>query len=162
AAATALLVGAGVEPQLLLKPIAGLALTVWRRQEALAAATGWPWLDATALLSAQACAALAGAGLAWSVSGLPVLTAVGAVLAAAVLVQRPGGGELGPLFARLEESVTAIHEVTREADALGAQARSAAALILGLPLVFLGALSLLRSPYLDAYRQFPGQAFLGV
>ena len=42
------------------------------------------------------------------------------------------------------------------------QARSAAALILGLPLVFLGALSLLRSPYLDAYRQVPGQAFLGV
>jgi tight adherence protein B len=84
------------------------------------------------------------------------------MLAAAVLVQRPGGGELAPLFIRLEESVAAVHEVTREAEALGVQARSAAALILGLPLVFLGLLSMLRSPYLDAYRGLPGQAFLAL
>jgi Flp pilus assembly protein TadB len=82
------------------------------------------------------------------------------MLAASVLVQRPSGGELVPLFCRLEESVTAVHEVTREAEALGVQARSAAALILCLPLVFLGALAMLRSPYLDAYRQPAGELFL--
>jgi Flp pilus assembly protein TadB len=82
------------------------------------------------------------------------------MLAAPILVQRPSGGELVPLFGRLEESVTAIYEVTRESEALGAQARSAAALILSLPLVFLGVLSMLRSPYLDAYRQPLGEVFL--
>jgi Flp pilus assembly protein TadB len=84
------------------------------------------------------------------------------MLAAAILVQRPSGGELVPLFGRLEESVTAIYEVTRESEALGVQARSAAALILSLPLVFLSVLAMLRSPYLDAYRQPTGEVFLSL
>jgi Flp pilus assembly protein TadB len=40
------------------------------------------------------------------------------------------------------------------------QARSAAAIIVSLPIVFLVALSTLRSPYLDAYHNTTGQAFL--
>ncbi len=51
------------------------------------------------------------------------------MLAAAVLVQRPGGGELVPLFSDLESSVTAAQEVEREARALQAQARSASTII---------------------------------
>jgi len=82
------------------------------------------------------------------------------LLSAAVLVQRPGGGALGPLFADLEESVAAIHEVTREAEALQVQARSAAAVIVLLPVAFLLILSALRSPYLDAYHRPGGAVFL--
>ncbi len=82
------------------------------------------------------------------------------LLSAAILVQRPGGGELAPLFRELEESVTAVHEVEREAAALQVQARSASTLILCLPLAFLAAMCLLRSPYLDAYRTLPGEVFL--
>jgi len=82
------------------------------------------------------------------------------MLAAAVLIQRPGGGELAPLFADLESSVTAAQEVEREARALQAQARSASTIIVALPLVFLLILSGLRSPYLDAFRHPEGEAFL--
>ncbi len=82
------------------------------------------------------------------------------MLAAAVLIQSPGGGELAPLFADLEASVSGAQEVEREARALQVQARSAAAIIVSLPVVFLVALSTLRSPYLDAYHSAAGQAFL--
>jgi Flp pilus assembly protein TadB len=82
------------------------------------------------------------------------------MLAAAVLIQGPGGGELAPLFADLEASVSGAHEVEREARALQVQARSAAAIIVSLPVVFLVVLSALRSPYLDAYHNATGQAFL--
>lgn len=82
------------------------------------------------------------------------------MLAAAVLVQRPGGGELVPLFADLESSVTAAQEVEREARALQAQARSASSIIVALPLVFLFVLSALHSPYLDAFRHLDGELFL--
>jgi Flp pilus assembly protein TadB len=82
------------------------------------------------------------------------------MLAAAVLIQGPGGGELAPLFADLEASVSGAQEVEREARALQVQARSAAAIIVSLPIVFLVVLSTLRSPYLDAYHNPAGQAFL--
>jgi Flp pilus assembly protein TadB len=82
------------------------------------------------------------------------------MLAAAVLVQSPGGGELAPLFADLEASVSGAQEVEREARALQVQARSAAAIIVSLPVVFLVVLSALRSPYLDVYHSPAGQAFL--
>jgi Flp pilus assembly protein TadB len=82
------------------------------------------------------------------------------MLAAAVLIQRPGGGELAPLFADLETTVSSAQEVEREADALQVQARSAAAIIVSLPTAFLLVLSALRSPYLDAFRQPAGEAFL--
>ena len=82
------------------------------------------------------------------------------MLAAAVLVQRPGGGELAPLFADLESSVSAAQEVEREARALQAQARSASSIIVALPVAFLVVLSTLHSPYLDAFHQPPGEAFL--
>jgi Flp pilus assembly protein TadB len=82
------------------------------------------------------------------------------MLAAAVLIQGPVGGELAPLFADLEASVSAAQEVEREARALQVQARSAAAIIVSLPIVFLVVLSTLRSPYLDAYHNPEGQAFL--
>jgi Flp pilus assembly protein TadB len=82
------------------------------------------------------------------------------MLAAAVLIQGPGGGELAPLFADLEASVSGAQEVEREARALQVQARSAAAIIVSLPIVFLVVLSSLRSPYLDAYHNLEGQAFL--
>ena len=82
------------------------------------------------------------------------------MLAAAVLIQRPGGGELVPLFADLESSVTAAQEVEREARALQAQARSASTIIVALPIAFLLILSTLRSPYLDAFHQPAGEVFL--
>ncbi len=82
------------------------------------------------------------------------------MLAASVLIQSPGGGELAPLFADLEASVSGAQEVEREARALQVQARSAAAIIVSLPVVFLVVLSALRSPYLDAYHNPTGQAFL--
>jgi tight adherence protein B len=82
------------------------------------------------------------------------------MLAAAVLIQRPGGGELVPLFTDLESSVTAAQEVEREARALQAQARSASTIIVALPIAFLVILSTLHSPYLDAFRQPLGEAFL--
>jgi Flp pilus assembly protein TadB len=82
------------------------------------------------------------------------------MLAAAVLIQGPGGGELAPLFADLEATVSSAQEVEREADALQVQARSAAAIIVSLPVAFLLVLSALRSPYLDAFRQPAGEAFL--
>ena len=82
------------------------------------------------------------------------------MLAAAVLIQRPGGGELVPLFSDLESSVTAAQEVEREARALQAQARSASSIIVALPIAFLLILSTLHSPYLDAFHQPAGEAFL--
>jgi len=82
------------------------------------------------------------------------------MLAAAVLIQRPGGGELVPLFADLEASVTAAQEVEREARALQAQARSASSIIVALPIAFLLILSTFHSPYLDAFHQPAGELFL--
>ncbi len=82
------------------------------------------------------------------------------MLAAAVLIQRPGGGELVPLFADLESSVSAAQEVEREARALQAQARSASTIIVALPIAFLVILSSLRSPYLDAFHKPEGEVFL--
>ncbi len=82
------------------------------------------------------------------------------MLAAAVLIQRPGGGELVPLFADLESSVSAAQEVEREARALQAQARSASTIIVTLPIAFLVVLSSLRSPYLDAFHRPVGELFL--
>ena len=97
---------------------------------------------------------------AWSVARQRVAEPLFDMLAAAVLVQGPGGGELAPLFADLEASVSGSQEVEREARALQVQARSAAAIIVSLPVVFLVVLSALRSPYLDAYHNPAGQAFL--
>ena len=61
---------------------------------------------------------------AWAEARRQVAEPVFDLLSAAVVVQRPGGGELGPLFRELEESVIAAHEVEREAAALQVQARS--------------------------------------
>ena len=97
---------------------------------------------------------------AWSAARQRIGEPLFDMLAAAVLVQGPVGGELAPLFADLEASVSSAQEVEREARALQVQARSAAAIIVSLPIVFLVALSTLRSPYLDAYHNPAGQAFL--
>jgi Flp pilus assembly protein TadB len=82
------------------------------------------------------------------------------MLAAAVLIHGPGGGELAPLFADLEASVSAAQEVEREARALQVQARSASSIIVALPIAFLVVLSSLHSPYLDAFHSTVGEAFL--
>ena len=108
----------------------------------------------------EAVAAGGGAPRAWAAARRRVGEPVFDLLTAAILVQRPGGGELGPLFRELEESVTAASEVEREAAALQVQARSASNLILCLPLAFLSVMCLLRSPYLDVYRTPGGQLFL--
>ncbi len=97
---------------------------------------------------------------AWSAARKRVGEPLFDLLAAAVLIQSPSGGELAPLFADLEASVSGAQEVEREARALQVQARSAAAIIVSLPIVFLVVLSTLRSPYLDAYHTLAGQAFL--
>ena len=82
------------------------------------------------------------------------------LLASVFLIQGPGGGELAPLFAELEATVTSAQDVEREAEALQVQARSAAAIIVSLPVVFLLVLSTFRSPYLDAFHALAGQLFL--
>lgn len=97
---------------------------------------------------------------AWSAAREAIAEPVFDLLSVAILVQRPAGGELAPLFSDLEASVTAVYEVEREAEALQVQARSAAVLILALPLAFLGLLSALHSAYLDPYRQPVGELFL--
>ena len=97
---------------------------------------------------------------AWSVARDRVAEPLFDMLAAAILIQRPGGGELAPLFADLEATVAGAQEVEREAAALQAQARSAAAIIVSLPIAFLLALSALHSPYLDAFREPAGELFL--
>lgn len=97
---------------------------------------------------------------AWSAARQRIGEPLFDMLAAAVLIQGPAGGELAPLFADLEASVSGAQEVEREARALQVQARSAAAIIVSLPIVFLVLLSTLRSPYLDAYHTPAGQAFL--
>lgn len=97
---------------------------------------------------------------AWNAARERVAEPLFDMLAAAVLIQRPGGGELAPLFADLEATVSSAQDVEREADALQVQARSAAAIIVSLPLAFLLVLSALRSPYLDAFRHPEGEMFL--
>ena len=97
---------------------------------------------------------------AWNAARERVAEPLFDMLAAAVLIQRPGGGELAPLFAELETAVASAQEVEREADALQVQARSAAAIIVSLPVAFLLVLSALRSPYLDAFRHPEGEGFL--
>jgi Flp pilus assembly protein TadB len=97
---------------------------------------------------------------AWALARERIAEPLFDMLAAAVLVQGPGGGELAPLFADLEASVSAAQEVEREARALQVQARSASSIIVVLPIAFLVVLSTLHSPYLDAFHQPEGEAFL--
>ena len=97
---------------------------------------------------------------AWTAARERVAEPLFDLLAAAVLIQRPGGGELAPLFVDLEASVTAVQEVEREAEALQVQARSAATIIVSLPIGFLVVMSTLHSPYLDAFHKPAGEAFL--
>jgi tight adherence protein B len=97
---------------------------------------------------------------AWATAKNRLAEPVFDLLAAAIAVQRPAGGRLGPLFADVEESVTALYEVAREGEALQTQARSAAVFILVLPIAFLSFLAATRSSYLDVYRQPVGEAFL--
>ena len=97
---------------------------------------------------------------AWSEARERVAEPLFDMLAAAVLIHGPSGGELAPLFADLETSVSGAYEVEREARALQAQARSAAAIIVSLPIAFFVILSALHSPYLDAFRTAGGEVFL--
>jgi Flp pilus assembly protein TadB len=104
--------------------------------------------------------ATSGRRQAWAAARARVAEPLFDMLAAAVLIQGPGGGELAPLFADLEASVSAAQEVEREARALQVQARSASSIIVSLPIAFLVVLSALRSPYLDAFHQPAGEVFL--
>lgn len=97
---------------------------------------------------------------AWAAAKTRLAEPVFDLLAAAIAVQRPAGGRLGPLFVDVEESVTALYEVAREGEALQTQARSAAVFILVLPVAFLTFLAATRSSYLDVYRQPAGEVFL--
>lgn len=97
---------------------------------------------------------------AWAAAKERIAEPVFDLLAAAIAVQRPAGGRLGPLFADVEESVTALYEVAREGEALQAQARSAAVFILVLPIAFLTFLAATHSSYLDVYRRPGGELFL--
>jgi Flp pilus assembly protein TadB len=97
---------------------------------------------------------------AWSTARKRIGEPLFDLLAAAVVIQGPGGGELAPLFADLEASVGAAQEVEREARALQVQARSASSIIVSLPIAFLVVLATLHSPYLDAFHRPEGEAFL--
>jgi Flp pilus assembly protein TadB len=101
-----------------------------------------------------------GRGQAWARARERIAEPLFDMLAAAVLIQGPGGGELAPLFADLEASVSAAQEVEREARALQVQARSASSIIVSLPIAFLVVLSTLHSPYLDAFHKPEGEMFL--
>jgi Flp pilus assembly protein TadB len=103
---------------------------------------------------------MAGRREAWAQARERIAEPLFDLLAAAVLVHGPGGGELAPLFADLEASVSAAQEVEREALALQVQARSASSIIVALPIAFLVVLSTLHSPYLDAFHKPEGEAFL--
>jgi tight adherence protein B len=105
-------------------------------------------------------AATTGRRQAWAQARERIAEPLFDLLAAAVLIQGPGGGELAPLFADLEASVSAAQEVEREARALQVQARSASSIIVSLPIAFLVVLSTLHSPYLDAFHSPVGEAFL--
>jgi Flp pilus assembly protein TadB len=105
-------------------------------------------------------AGVGGRRQAWAIARKRIGEPLFDMLAAAVLIQGPGGGELAPLFADLEASVSAAQEVEREARALQMQARSASSIIVSLPIAFLVVLSTLHSPYLDAFHHPVGQAFL--
>jgi Flp pilus assembly protein TadB len=105
-------------------------------------------------------ASTTGRAQAWFAARARIAEPLFDMLAAAVLIQAPGGGELAPLFADLETSVSAAQEVEREARALQVQARSASSIIVSLPIAFLIVLSVLRSPYLDAFHKPAGEAFL--
>ena len=83
------------------------------------------------------------------------------LLAAAVSLQRPSGGELGPVLRDLEVALAARLAVSREAYALQAQARGAAAMIVGLPYFFILGLALVHSPYLASYRSPAGEIVVG-
>ncbi len=97
---------------------------------------------------------------AWSAARERIAEPLFDMLAAAVLIQGPGGGELAPLFEELEITVSGAQEVEREARALQVQARSASSIIVSLPIAFLIVLSALHSPYLDAFHNPIGEAFL--
>lgn len=105
-------------------------------------------------------AATGGRRHAWAAARMRIAEPLFDMLAAAVLIQGPGGGELAPLFTDLETSVTAAQEVEREARALQVQARSASSIIVALPIAFLLVLSALHSPYLDAFQNPTGEVFL--
>jgi Flp pilus assembly protein TadB len=104
--------------------------------------------------------ATSGRRQAWSAARARIAEPLFDMLAAAVLIQGPSGGELAPLFADLEASVSAAQEVEREARALQVQARSASSIIVSLPIAFLVVLSALHSPYLEAFHQPIGEVFL--
>jgi Flp pilus assembly protein TadB len=97
---------------------------------------------------------------AWSQARERIAEPLFDMLAAAVLIQGPAGGELAPLFADLEASVGAAQEVEREARVLQVQARSASSIIVSLPIAFLVVLSTLHSPYLDTFHKPLGEMFL--
>ncbi|MDQ6720428.1 MAG: hypothetical protein M3003_06500 [Candidatus Dormibacteraeota bacterium] len=105
-------------------------------------------------------ASTAGRHRAWARARERIAEPLFDMLAAAVLIQGPGGGELAPLFADLEATVSAAQEVEREARALQVQARSASSIIVSLPIAFLVVLSSLHSPYLAAFHNPAGEAFL--
>ena len=105
-------------------------------------------------------ATTAGRRQAWSQARERIAEPLFDMLAAAVLIHGPGGGELAPLFADLEASVGAAQEVEREARVLQVQARSASSIIVSLPIAFLVVLSSLHSPYLDAFHKPLGEMFL--
>src|SRR5437773_140946 len=137
--------------------VAVAVLAAFAPREPVEEIPGRPWLRQEFRLIA---ATSLGRRQAWNTARDRVAEPLFDMLAAAVLVQRPGGGELAPLFADLEATVAGAQEVEREADALQVQARSAAAIIVSLPVAFLLVLSALRSPYLDAFHQPAGEAFL--
>ena len=149
------------------------------REARVAAAAGFG-LRAGSMAGLEVAVAASGSLFGYLLTGMPALAAAGGGLAlgslrgalglrstalrrerqdavvAAVRTLR----QLLETGAVLEESVTAAHEVEREAAALQVQARSASTLILCLPLAFLAVMGLLRSPYLDVYRTPAGQLFL--
>ena len=94
----------------------------------------------------QIAASTSGRRQAWTSARERIAEPLFDMLAAAVLIQGPGGGELAPLFADLEASVSAAQEVEREARALQVQARSASSIIVSLPPAFLIVLSTLPRP----------------
>ena len=98
--------------------------------------------------------------LAWRRAQARVGDPIFDLMAAAIILQRPSGGELGPLLERLEVFMTAMEEVVRETESHQAQIKASATLIAALPLVFLGFLGMTHSSYLSPYAKPLGEFVL--
>jgi len=97
---------------------------------------------------------------AWTKAARQVDSPIFDYLCLAAIVQRSTGAPIVPIVDRLGKASRAAVEIQREVSAMQSQSRSAARMILLLPLTFLFMLSLLHSSYLNVYHTVVGELYL--